>query len=166
MTLNRGGYRYKRAEKERKMEQEIRCASRNKYNKNPEQGLLRRQDQKSTVSDLVYKYLRKVAYIDSVRKQRNNACGRFRKRNARRRITYPSRRCTITDNDGGRTYISKALSFAVDSGYLIPADRTGRVLQLSPDLKLQHTSHNNDILITRKRYDVASSESSRCKRYN
>lgn len=65
---------------------------RNRNNKNSEQGFLRCCEQKSTVSDLVYKYLRKVAYTDSIRKQRNNACNKFRRRNAKKTTVHPSRR--------------------------------------------------------------------------
>lgn len=64
-------------------------ASRKKNNKNIDHNLLRRHDQKSTVSDLVYRYLKNIAYTDSIRKQRNNACNRFRKKNSRRRNIHP-----------------------------------------------------------------------------
>lgn len=64
-------------------------ASRKKNNKNIDHGLLRRYDQKSTVSDLVYRYLKNIAYTDSVRKQRNNACNRFRRKNSRKRNIHP-----------------------------------------------------------------------------
>lgn len=67
-------------------------AARGKNNTNPEQNIIRKQDQKSTITELVYKYLRKVAYTDSVRKQRNNACSKFRKGNARRKTIHPPRR--------------------------------------------------------------------------
>lgn len=69
-----------------------RFALRKKNNKNTDQNFVR-HDEKSTVSDLVYKYLEKVAYTQSVRKQRNNACTKFRKKNARKRIIYPSHKC-------------------------------------------------------------------------
>ncbi|XP_061942180.1 uncharacterized protein LOC114577919, partial [Apis cerana] len=107
-------------------------ASRKKNNKNIDHGLLRRYDQKSTVSDLVYRYLKNIAYTDSVRKQRNNACNRFRRKNSRRRNIHPLHKYVNTDCNNIRSYISKALCFAIHSGYLIPTDRTGRFLQLSP----------------------------------
>ncbi|XP_034179238.1 uncharacterized protein LOC117603837 [Osmia lignaria lignaria] len=109
-------------------------AARGKNNTNPEQNLLRRQDQKSTVTDLVYKYLRKVAYTDCVRKQRNNACSKFRKGNARRKTIHPPRRYTSAENSEVKSYLRKALSFAIDSGYLIPTDRTGKFLRISPNM--------------------------------
>ncbi|XP_033344481.1 uncharacterized protein LOC117230801 [Bombus vosnesenskii] len=164
MTLENRGYRYKITRKEET--KEVRLASRNKNNRNREQNPLRRHDQKSTVSDLVYKYLRKIAYTDSVRKQRNNACNRFRRRNARKRNIH-SRRNSNTDNRL-RSYVSEALSFAVHSGYLIPIDRTGRFLQLSPCLTLFSTKNKNNTykLIKRKRFDCSSSETNRWKRYS
>ncbi|CAK9808386.1 hypothetical protein ANTQUA_LOCUS5584 [Anthophora quadrimaculata] len=123
MTPKSGGYRCKKIKKEIIKEPELKSKPRNRYNKNPEQDLFRRHEQKSTVSDLVYKYLRKTAYTDRVRKQRNNAYSRFRKRNATRRLIHPSRKYT---NAG------------VYSGYLIPTDRRGQFLRLSPNLTLHH----------------------------
>ncbi|XP_076650983.1 uncharacterized protein LOC143358032 [Halictus rubicundus] len=96
---------------------------------------LQRQDQRSTVTDLVYKYLRKVSHSNSIRKQRNNACYKFRKSNKRKRSIHTRKYITAEYNDA-RNYIRDALSFAVSSGYLIPTDRTGRILRLSPSLEL------------------------------
>ncbi|XP_017795877.1 PREDICTED: uncharacterized protein LOC108577255 [Habropoda laboriosa] len=137
MTPKSEGYRRKIIKKETLKELEVKLARRNKNDRNPEQDLLRLQDQKSTVSDLVYNYLRKTAYTDSVRKQRNNACNRFRKRNARRRTIHPKRK--YTNNNGLKSYICNALSIAVYSGYLIPTDRRGQFLRLSPCMTLRHT---------------------------
>ncbi|CAK9824335.1 hypothetical protein ANTRET_LOCUS2517 [Anthophora retusa] len=138
MTPKSGGYRCKKIKKEIIKEPELKSKPRNRYNKNPEQVLFRRHDQKSTVSDLVYKYLRKTAYTDSVRKQRNNAYSRFRKRNATRRLIHPSRKYTNAENNGLKSFICNALSMGVYSGYLIPTDRRGQFLRLSPHLSLRH----------------------------
>ncbi|XP_043526640.1 uncharacterized protein LOC122537500 [Frieseomelitta varia] len=137
MALGRKGYQCEIIGKNETRGQEIRLF-RNRNNRNSEQSFLRCCEQKSTVSDLVYNYLRKVAYTDSVRKHRNNACNKFR-RNTRKTIVHPSRRYSNADGNGLKSYISKALSFAVHSGYLIPTDGTGRFLALSPCLMLHHT---------------------------
>ncbi|XP_076678207.1 uncharacterized protein LOC143374163 [Andrena cerasifolii] len=104
--------------------------------KNPGQHL-RRQVQKLTVTDLVYKYLRKVSYSDSARKQRNCAWNKFRRGNTRRRSIHPSRKYSNAETKVARCYVRKALSVAVQNGYLTPTDRAGRVLRLSSSLKLR-----------------------------
>ncbi|XP_076375567.1 uncharacterized protein LOC117229595 [Megalopta genalis] len=96
---------------------------------------LGRLDQKSTVSELVYKYLRKVSHSNSIQRQRNNACQKFRKSKKRKRSIHLRDRMTAAYNDA-RNYIRDALSLAVSSGYLIPADQTGRILRLSPSFEL------------------------------
>ncbi|XP_076174579.1 uncharacterized protein LOC143150289 [Ptiloglossa arizonensis] len=134
MTLKSKGYRHKAVKEGRIRKHEIRLASRFK---NPGQSI-RQLDQKLTVSELVYKYLRKVSYSEMVRKQQNSACHKFRRRNRRKKTIHPTRKYTNAENNFAKNYICDALSFAVNSGYLIPADRNGRILRLSSRLRLSH----------------------------
>nr|XP_012153395.1 PREDICTED: uncharacterized protein LOC105664254 [Megachile rotundata] len=136
MRSKNRGYCSETRKAERSKEEEVNLATRPKNNTNPEQNLLRLQDQKSTVSDLVYKYLKKVTYLDSVRKQRNNAYTKFRKRHRRRKTIHPPRKHPDAENSDVKSYIRDILSFAVLSGYLTPTDRTGKFLRISPNITL------------------------------
>ncbi|KAG7200602.1 hypothetical protein KM043_001160 [Ampulex compressa] len=56
-----------------------------------EDRLIRGEETRATVSDLVYEYLSRINSLESRRKQRNDACRKFRRRNARRKALNPSR---------------------------------------------------------------------------